>query len=113
MFDAAKGDDLAKVKALVEREVSLITLKDAAGDTPLHQAAITGSVSITELLVSKGADRGLYISFKGKDGQWGQSIKLPKSLMGVCPMVSPDGKFLFIDIRWVSSKLIEELRPKE
>ncbi len=58
-------------------------------------------------------DRGIYISFKGKDGKWGQPIKLPKSLRGVCPMVSPDGKYLFIDTRWISSKIIEELRPKE
>jgi hypothetical protein len=58
-------------------------------------------------------DRGLYISFKKKDGQWGQPIKLPKSLIGVCPMVSPDGKYLFIDTRWVSASFIEELRPKK
>jgi hypothetical protein len=58
-------------------------------------------------------DRGLYISFKEKDGQWGQPIKLPKSLIGVCPMVSPDGKYLFIDTRWVSASFIEELRPKK
>ena len=56
-------------------------------------------------------DRGLYISFKGKDGQWVQPIKMPKSLVGVCPMISPDGKYLFIDTRWVSANFIEELRP--
>ena len=55
----------------------------------------------------------LYINFKGKDGQWMQPIKFPKSLRGVCPIVSPDGKYLFIDTRWVSASFIEELRPKE
>ncbi len=56
IFDAVKANDLAKVKALVEKDTSLVNLKDAAGNTPLHQAAITGSVPTVEYLLSKGAE---------------------------------------------------------
>jgi ankyrin repeat protein len=56
IFDAVKANDLAKVKALVEKDTSLVNLKDAAGNTPLHIAAITGSVPIAEYLLLKGAD---------------------------------------------------------
>ncbi|NIO21388.1 MAG: ankyrin repeat domain-containing protein, partial [Candidatus Aenigmarchaeota archaeon] len=54
IFDAVKANDLAKVKALVEKDTSLINLKDAAGNTPLHIAAIIGFVPIAEYLLSKG-----------------------------------------------------------
>lgn len=58
-----------------------------------------------------------YISFKGKDGQWSQPKSLGQSISGNCPIISPDGKYLFYvahEIQWwVSAKFIEELRPKE
>lgn len=56
IFDALKANDLTKVKALVEKNASLVNLKDEAGNTTLHIAAITGSVPIAEYLLSKGAD---------------------------------------------------------
>lgn len=58
----------------------------------------------------------LYISFKSKDGQWLKPIKLDESLAGVCPVISPDGKYIFYlgsGIVWASAQFIEELRPKE
>jgi len=75
----------------------------------------------------------LLLSFKKKDGTWGEPIDLTRHgfepLAGV-PSVSPDGKYLFFkqgcrgaldlahsntnrDIWWVSIKVIESLRPKE
>jgi ankyrin repeat protein len=56
IFDAVKADDLAKVKALVEKDASLVSSKDVAGNTPLHRAAIIGSTAMVEYLLSKGAD---------------------------------------------------------
>ncbi len=56
IFDAVKNGDLAKVKTLIEKDSSLLNIKDAAGNTPLHHAAIMGSVELAELLLSKGAD---------------------------------------------------------
>lgn len=56
IFDAVKANDVAKVKALVEKDASLVGLADVAGNTPLHLAAKTGSLEMIELLLLKGAD---------------------------------------------------------
>lgn len=56
IFDAVKNNDLAKVKVLIEKEPSLLGKKDDASNTPLHQAAISGTFEITEYLLFKGAD---------------------------------------------------------
>jgi hypothetical protein len=61
----------------------------------------------------------LYVSCRTKDGTWGrptdlsQGLDLPGGEM--LPTLSPDQKYLFFcnrgDIYWVSSKIIENLRP--
>jgi len=64
---------------------------------------------------------GLWISFKGKNGDWMKAISMGRKFDGVCPYVSPDGKYIFFlkmgrrsdDIYWASAQIIEELRPKE
>lgn len=56
IFDAIKDNDLAKVKILIEKDASLVNLKDSEGNTPLHQAGIVGSVPIAEFILSKGAE---------------------------------------------------------
>ena len=62
----------------------------------------------------------MYLCFKRQDGTWGEAIDLTHH--GFDPMaggatVSPDGKYLFFclnrDIWWVSTGIIEELRPNE
>lgn len=59
---------------------------------------------------------GYYISFKGKDGQWLQPVYLGEAYGDVCPVISPDRKYIFglgNGIQWAAAKFIEELRPKE
>jgi len=56
IFDAVKRNDLSKVKALIEKDRSLVNLKDEAGNTPLHHAAMIGSVEMADFLLLKGAD---------------------------------------------------------
>jgi ankyrin repeat protein len=56
VFDAVKGNDLARVQTIVEKDPSLVRSRDASGNTPLHAAAIAGSVPIVEWLLTKGAD---------------------------------------------------------
>lgn len=56
IFEAVMDNDLVKVKALIEKDTSIINVKDNAGNTLLHNAAIAGSAVIAELLISKGAD---------------------------------------------------------
>ncbi|MCO7189390.1 MULTISPECIES: hypothetical protein [unclassified Pseudoalteromonas] len=69
-------------------------------------------------------DSDLYISFRQKDGSWGEAINLgaPVNTAGreASASVTPDGKYLFFnrdaesaegDIYWVDAQVIERLRP--
>jgi len=62
----------------------------------------------------------LYVSFKDESGNWMKaknvdSLNTPGGEGG--PTISPDGKYLFFTrdgkIYWVSTKIIDELRPKK
>ena len=55
----------------------------------------------------------LFISFKGKDGQWQEPRPIDWFPVYVGAMVSPDGKYLFAYNQWVSADFIEEMRPGE
>lgn len=71
-------------------------------------------------------DRDLYVYFKQKDGSWSKPINLGEGkntkVSETVPTVSPDGKYLFFsrfdekagfsNIYWVSTQVIEKLRPK-
>ncbi len=70
----------------------------------------------------------IYISFKQKDGTWGNGINLGDKIntdaWEASASVTPDGKYLFfsrnvgsdkfenVDIFWVDAKIIENLRPQ-
>ncbi len=56
IFDAVKNNDLNLVKQIIDKESSVLNQKDKTGNTPLHGAAIIGSVPISEFLLSSGAD---------------------------------------------------------
>ncbi len=56
IHDAAKAGDLAKVKAIIEREPGLIGAKDETGRTPLHWACRGVHVDVVKYLVERGAD---------------------------------------------------------
>jgi hypothetical protein len=70
----------------------------------------------------------LYVSFRQADGGWGKPINLGPEInsehIDYCPMVSPDGRFLFFsrrqgpweavtagDVFWVDAEVIHRLRP--
>ncbi len=59
--------------------------------------------------------RGLYISFRRKDGSWTQARNT--NILGSLPKFSPDGKYFFFsrdgEIYWVDAGIIEALKPKE
>jgi ankyrin repeat protein len=66
-------------------------------------------------------DFHFYISYKNEDGSWRKPIALSEIIIsigsGLCPAITPDGKYMFFigrgDIYWVSASFIEKLRPKK
>jgi Tol biopolymer transport system component len=70
-------------------------------------------------------DNDIYVYFKQHDGTWTKPINLGVAVNSKfndkTPSISPDGKYLFFsrdeqdgfaNIYWVSTKVIEDLRPK-
>lgn len=53
---AIQERDVKKAKALLEADPSLMELRDEAGQTPLHYAAIHNASAIVELLIARGMD---------------------------------------------------------
>jgi len=61
-----------------------------------------------------------YISFRSKSGRWEPARKIEGIGYCLCPRITPDGKYFFFMgnengenvIKWVSAKIIDELRPK-
>jgi len=71
------------------------------------------------MLFDVGGGNHMFVSFKKKDGSWGEAIDLADhgfDKMAGGATISPDGKYLFFhlkgDIWWVDIKVIENLRPK-
>lgn len=61
-----------------------------------------------------GRSTPLFVSFKSKDGTWGEPVRLNVPNVGPTAIVSPDGKYLFLGgITWMSASIIEELRPRD
>lgn len=67
----------------------------------------------------QGGEGDLYVAFRNADGSWSDAVNLGDTIntpgTNFCPMISPDGKYLFYsagrDIYWVSSEVIHRLRP--
>ena len=74
---------------------------------------------------NKTKDKDIHVCFRNKDGSWTKPINLGKEVNSnfseTSPRITPDGKYLFFsryiedaasDIYWVSTEVIENLRPK-
>jgi hypothetical protein len=67
----------------------------------------------------QGGEGDLYVCFRRPDGTWGEAVNLGDAVntpgTNFCAGLSPDGKYLFYtthrDIYWVSTELIEKLKP--
>jgi hypothetical protein len=78
---------------------------------------------------SSYGDSDLYISYRKRDGSWGEAINLGDKIntkgWEAVASVTPDGEYLFfnrnmtpdnhdnVDIFWVDAQFIETLRPKQ
>jgi ankyrin repeat protein len=62
-----------------------------------------------------------FISYRDCEGNWTTPVSLGEKIhrveMGLCPLVTPDGTYMFMlgrgDICWVRADFIEALRPKK
>jgi Tol biopolymer transport system component len=61
-----------------------------------------------------GTGAGFYISYKNPSGKWLEPAKVHARLEGVCPCISPDGRYFFFNmdgIYWMPAGFIERLKP--
>ena len=56
LIDAAKQGALEDVRSILASHPELVNLKDSAGATALHYAALAGHSHVAELLAEHGAD---------------------------------------------------------
>ena len=69
----------------------------------------------------QGGEGDLYVVFRNADGSWSDAVNLGDTIntpgTNFCPMISPDGKYLFYaagrDIYWVSAEVIEKLKTEK
>ena len=67
---------------------------------------------------SDAVNRGLFMSFRQKDGTWSDPLAVDVGMDAGLPLVSPDGKYLFFtagergkgDIYWVDAKVLKKSR---
>jgi Tol biopolymer transport system component len=70
---------------------------------------------------SQGGEGDLFVVFRTPGGSWSDAFNLGDTIntpgTNFCPMVSPDGKYLFYsagrDIYWVSAEVIHRLKPTD
>lgn len=80
--------------------------------------ATDGSYLLFNRITNEG--KFLFVCFKQKNGSWSDAMQVPLGMESGCPMVSPDGKFLFFnsgkkflnDIYWLSSDVFLSLKPE-
>ncbi len=56
IHDAVNGNDPARVSSLLDKDPSLLDLRDEQEMTPLNLAALNGNAEIARLLIERGAD---------------------------------------------------------
>jgi len=101
--------------ATPERLSSAVNTDDLDETTPF--IAPDGSY----LLFTRIRDNGngpirLYISYTDQDGGWTEAVLIERVRYGLCPLVSPDGLYLFFlssprNVSWMGTSFIEELKP--
>jgi hypothetical protein len=114
------GDDLFYSKLLNGKYSDPVKLSDAINSPYAEGKPFVASDESYLIFIrydmpaSIDGGRGLYISFKGKDGTWVPAKNT--NINGSLPKITPDGKYFFFsqggDIFWVDAKIIEDLKQK-
>ena len=151
IITAATAGNLEKVKELVVANPQVVNVRDSLSRTPLHWAcrgvhfevlkylfgpeyqggspfiAPDGSYIIFNSMDLPGSfgSMDLYIGYKNPDGTWTKPVNMGPSVNSsfdeILPMVSRDGKYLFMrtkrngisGVYWMDAKIIEELKQKK
>ena len=114
------------------QDIYISSLKDGEYGTPENPGInINSAENEMTPFISPDGDYIIYcrgtelrISFRNGDGTWGESKSMGSPVstgFELCPLLTPDGKYLiFLSGRegeshpfWVSSGVIDKLRPKE
>jgi hypothetical protein len=101
-FTAVKAGDLPAVQRLVEADPSLVTVRDGAGATALHYAALVGKQDLCRYLVENRADvNARDKSFDATPAGW--AIEHLRELGGFLAIEIEDMLFAIRqgDVRWV------------
>jgi len=95
---------------------------NTAGDEHMPFIARDGSYLIFTSAGHPGAKgrNHFFISYRDGEGNWTTPVSLGEKIhrveMGLCPLVTPDGKYMFMlgrgDICWVRADFVEALRPR-
>jgi len=113
-FVAIKAGDLDAIEEFLARDPALLTIRDEAGATPLHYAALNGHREVVRLLVSKGADVNcLDAEFGATPAGW--AIEYLRELGGVLAIEIDDLAYAIEqrDAKWVARLLDRFPRLKD
>lgn len=129
VFDDYKNNDVIRISRLKDgkrEEPRLLDKQINSGKWTAHPFIAPDESYLiwdSERDIGHG-DSDLYISYRQKDGTWGEAINLGNKINTDAweggAYVTPDGKYLFFnraisddntDIYWVDAKIIDILRP--
>ena len=120
-FSSSKPDGIGDIYVSKTRDGEYGKPVKLAAPVNTKQVELTPYVAPDEsyLLFARMADQNsnpmLYISFADENGGWGEPLLVETVTYGLCPSVSPDGKYVFYlssptSVSWMTTAFIEELR---
>ena len=115
------GDDIYFSRYLDGQYVTPVKLGDTVNTVDLDETTPFIAPDGSYLIFSRIRDNGngpirLYISYADSDGGWTEAVLIEPIRYGLCPLVSPDGLYLFFlssprNVSWMSTGFIEQLKP--
>lgn len=96
IYQAARSDDIQRIRELLDADASLINRGDKFGGTPLHRAVMGSARRSVALLLDRGADiHAIHSTSQGAGGGWApydvQAIDL--AIFGNNPIAPPKADF--------------------